>query len=329
MATVDLYTVLNLEQDCSRNDIKRAYRKLVLLYHPDRPTGDEEMFELVQHAYNILSNPSDRKEYDRIFNITKQANADFERLQGSSRQYLESQKNYTNITDKEKEQFYNDFNRQFEELDLKHGYKRNNEQEIITESNANKRMKDLMFARDQDDIETTHEKIFDSNNSNFLERFNEAWELKHKSQHEIVPHTGDPMAWDFGGGMSYSGVDNYEELYTDNVGNSTDFGDLNYDRDRGKKLTREEVEKLKGASYVKGHNQTSKTYQKDLERLASEHRQQMDTYNNREKSEYRSDYGSYGIMDRIGIDMQKALEFDNEDISKKYQKMKQLRMKND
>ena len=60
MASVNLYDVLKVENDATRKDIKSAYKLLVKEFHPDRPTGDKEMFELVTHAYNVLSNEGAR-----------------------------------------------------------------------------------------------------------------------------------------------------------------------------------------------------------------------------------------------------------------------------
>lgn len=72
MNNADLYNVLGLNKDCSADDIKKAYRKLALKYHPDRQQGksDAEKKEAerkmaeVNSAYAILSNPEKRSQYD-------------------------------------------------------------------------------------------------------------------------------------------------------------------------------------------------------------------------------------------------------------------------
>lgn len=51
---VDLYRVLELQNFASRAEIKSAYRRLALKYHPDRPTGNEEKFKEVNAAYQFL-----------------------------------------------------------------------------------------------------------------------------------------------------------------------------------------------------------------------------------------------------------------------------------
>jgi molecular chaperone DnaJ len=68
MAQRDPYSVLGVGRKASADEIKKAYRKLARKYHPDRNPDDEqaeERFKEVQAAYDILSDPDKRKEYDR------------------------------------------------------------------------------------------------------------------------------------------------------------------------------------------------------------------------------------------------------------------------
>lgn len=73
----DLYEILGVSRDASENDIKRAYKKLALKYHPDRQGGKsesekkaaEEKFKEVAFAYSILSDSEKKQRYDQ-FGIT-------------------------------------------------------------------------------------------------------------------------------------------------------------------------------------------------------------------------------------------------------------------
>ena len=69
MSTEDYYSLLGLGRDADQNEIKKAYRKLAMEYHPDRNPDDkkaEEKFKAISEAYAILSDPQKRAEYDRF-----------------------------------------------------------------------------------------------------------------------------------------------------------------------------------------------------------------------------------------------------------------------
>jgi curved DNA-binding protein len=64
---MDYYKILGVKKDSSTQDIKKAYRKLAMKYHPDRNKGDkeaEEKFKKISEAYAVLSDSEKRKQYD-------------------------------------------------------------------------------------------------------------------------------------------------------------------------------------------------------------------------------------------------------------------------
>src|SRR3954463_8859936 len=64
-----LYETIGVAKNASPDEIKKAYRSLAREFHPDKTPGDaaaETRFKEVQHAYDVLSEPEKRKQYDRF-----------------------------------------------------------------------------------------------------------------------------------------------------------------------------------------------------------------------------------------------------------------------
>lgn len=85
----DYYDILGVTKNASKDEIKKAYRKLAHQYHPDKKGGDETKFKEVNEAYQILSNDEKRARYDQFGHAGANAGAggnaggwDFSNFQG-------------------------------------------------------------------------------------------------------------------------------------------------------------------------------------------------------------------------------------------------------
>ncbi len=92
------YDILGISQSAGVNEIKRAFRRLAKLYHPDKNPGEKELFAGILKAYETLVDPALRSGYDRTLRYqqqnssaekTKSKNWTFEEREQRRRKYYE------------------------------------------------------------------------------------------------------------------------------------------------------------------------------------------------------------------------------------------------
>jgi len=91
MSFKDCYQVLGVDSDATQEEIKRAFRRLALRYHPDHnpedPKQAEEKFKEINEAYQVLSDEAKRRQYDYLMSRLEQRRRVFmveDILRGSS-----------------------------------------------------------------------------------------------------------------------------------------------------------------------------------------------------------------------------------------------------
>lgn len=82
----DYYSILGVAEEATSDEIKKAYRKLAIMYHPDKTKGDKELeakFKEATEAYQILSNEQTRKQYDEARKGNYDPNSSYSTSQGT------------------------------------------------------------------------------------------------------------------------------------------------------------------------------------------------------------------------------------------------------
>ena len=67
---MNYYECLGINKNSSKDEIKKAFRKLSLQYHPDRPNGNSDKFKQINEAYETLGDPQKKKMYDLIWRVS-------------------------------------------------------------------------------------------------------------------------------------------------------------------------------------------------------------------------------------------------------------------
>lgn len=213
IAEIDLYEILNVNQTDDVKQIKKNYKKIVLKIHPDKPTGDRQVYELVNLSYVVLKNEETRQLYNHERRIFLENNTTFNDLKNLSRDKP------IKLT---KENALKEYYMQENKLNEKHGFNVDNINPI-TQSEMMNRLNNLNFNRNNF-INSHSEKVKKQNLSNydFNEQFISDGIIDENTTSEI-------MAFNDGSNMSisnYSNIDNFD-LYSDSGCSTANYSSLN------------------------------------------------------------------------------------------------------
>lgn len=160
------YDILDVDRTATRAQIYTAYKKLAKLYHPDRPNGDENKFNEISKAYNVLKNKIKKMEYDDKLKQNKSLKEQyFEYIKKKSHTKL----NNHDIEKTEKELF------------------KKEKDEKIQNNSFTKLMDDYKMIRENCDIESVPEKLFDGElKGTDLKKFNKYFEELYKNDIDVI-----------------------------------------------------------------------------------------------------------------------------------------------
>jgi curved DNA-binding protein CbpA len=271
MSIQNFYEILELKSNCSSGDIKKAFRILVKKYHPDRPNGDEDKFEAVTQAYNVLINDKSRHEYDKIYYMEQQASYEHIALK---EQHKNFNKKNNKFNESEKNEAIRSFNKYYEDND-------NDNDNKMNMNEANNILRDLENMREYEDIENNQEKIFENNKfdeSKFNKYFEKCTNIN--NNHIQVEHHNDsnyPFAWD-------SSNDMFESL---SLVNQSEFIQI-------------EPKKIK--KYYEH-------YEEDIEIRLKKYEQEREKINNLDFNDFLDTTGGYGITEHITSEQTDMIEW--------------------
>ena len=278
---IDFYEVLDLDKNCKRNDIKKKYRKLIMIYHPDKG-GDSKLFELITLSYETLIDNDKRKEYDKAFELWKQSNNDHFSLKNNSINFLETQ---------------NELNEELEEKELeeiKNNFNIKNKETVLTKDEMNKRIKELELAREQDDLENIQKKICSSDNFNSID-FNAGFDacIDRKKNLINIPLQSNNYNYD------NNKIEDNDDLNENDIYSSIDNTGF-----KVKKTNKKKIKEKKKKIIENNVNNLEKDYNKIIEKKLKEREDETNHLSNLKMEQFVNNVpNEYSILDNLNVNL--------------------------
>jgi len=293
MMNVDLYTILGLSHDCTKNEIETKYKELVNIYHPDnvlarhnkivkdiiKKYGDRTIpnntlkeldarrikkledatktFNLINTAYEKLTR--ERELYDHEYKQYQDIIDSTEKLKESSRSFLEAQPTVPTEMAFIKKQ------KTWEEMNTRHGFNEDSmKSPAMNKTEFVQKIDDLRLLRIKQDRETQPEKIFDGQHFNNA-TFNALFEKMNKKSGKELELVSQPSAFNYTDNDSYCNYDN-DNLYV-NHDDNINFSAADFSNNVVK-ITPKDLENLDTSKYTTKEN---KITNKDIEQKQHEY----------------------------------------------------------
>ena len=318
------YDVLNVPYNSQLTEIKKQFRKLAIIYHPDqKDTGDASIFALVARAYECLSDSHKRDEYDRMLALEKKARKiDFVNQKKAFDEFIKAQQN--DISSKNIEHARSKFRIDWEDMDRKRGAKTFSkfndknlgtlghlEEKAMSSRDSSQRLKDMEMEREQEEIEFMQPEIFKKGKFD-KETFNALFELKYKhdKDDQLVKHSLPSAFNDVSESPFVSCEGNYDDIFDENNNNLFNINDEKVT------VSKDDMNKVKGLkTQYKSHKIKTDDYKNDIEKRLREREADDKLYESRKMQDFDQDnnMGGYGFLHEVGL-TGKELDWDREEI---------------
>lgn len=190
------YEILQVPFDASFEEIKKSFRKLAKLYHPDKKTGNALLFKKVSEAYYELSDVEKRKEYNRQLYITnKVEESQLDHMKNSYQEFLKSQDEL--MKDKDPKKMFSDF---MNEMDHQNNFNKSDIFNTLDATTLLSKMneKDLEYSLQNEEFLKSKSRTYEKHFSEKFDphKFNAMFEKKYKKKddQQLINHSG-PLAF--------------------------------------------------------------------------------------------------------------------------------------
>lgn len=309
--SVGFYEILGVDNyDEDIKEIRKKYIKLVTKYHPDRnKNADPEIFELIQKAWNIIGNPKRREEYDYYLRNKENNIRSHDVLKDDFKRFMELDTTKFELLGITKDELYDklkeDFNKANVELEEKHMID-------FKDKENNNDLEDLIFQREQEEIEFSNEKLFEENQDFNLAKFNGVFDkYNKKSNNNNSLMVSQPMAYEV---SQYANSDymSYDKLYSD-FNESSNYSSINLGEEL--KINKDNLQNIKEANYTNNfklsENERS-TLNNSFDDYLKKRELETKEINNMSYNDFKESDRSYRFLD----DFDDKFTLDKENIEK-------------
>jgi curved DNA-binding protein CbpA len=209
----NLYDLLNVECTSDKRTIKKAYKRLMIQYHPDKAsTLEEEIFHQITLGYQILKNDKVRKSYDNWLISKTQVKSQID-LKNS----YKNDKNFIkNMFPKLPQDAARNYKDQIKKLEKKHGIIEDN---IPTINKYNKKK------ADRTNIKKIKKEKF-KNNREFIDTFKNR-KMKDNNKRNLIKYNGEIVSYEsLESELKYTSVKDYDKLYSTKTVQTSQFSSL-------------------------------------------------------------------------------------------------------